>query len=142
MKMKRVFLWSGGILAAGLVAFVVAYPLIAAVMLGALIGYGHPRYQPPLADGIQFSTAIRPNMTMMESAQWTAALRRRFPTGSMEGVLLLTLQQQGFLVSPARRTASYDWGGPVCVQTVIAKWTTDVRHRIASIDGWYNFGCL
>jgi hypothetical protein len=127
---KRIFLWSSGILAAGL------------VVLGALVGYGHPRHPPPLADGIQFSTAIRPNAAAMQSVQWTAALRRRFPGGSMEGALLLTLQQQGFSVSPARRMASYDWGGPVCVQTVSTIWTTDIQHRIATIDGRYFSGCL
>ena len=142
MKLKALLLWPGIIFAAALVAFVVAYPLVALFMLGALIDVRHHHSPPPLANGIQFSAAIRPHGDTVQSSRWTVALHRRFPAGTMEGALLLTLQQQGFSVYPARRTAYYEWNNFPCVQTISVSWATDARHQISNMDGQHSSGCL
>jgi hypothetical protein len=72
---------------------------------------------------------------------WSRILRRKFPLGTRAAVLLTTLQQQGFEVEQARKTARYEWGGMPCLYTLTVDWTA-AKSALTSVSGGYGSACL
>jgi hypothetical protein len=137
--------------------------LLTAILIQPLIAHTHP---PPIAED-QLADASWRNQAEA-TRKLTALMQRKFPTGSSEGALKSTLQNQGFKPLPPppvdclppgqpppvgrvftpcptydrRKTLEYGWGSGVCGQTITVRWSTDDRDNVTRVDASYYMACL
>jgi hypothetical protein len=92
-----------------------------------------PMRAPPMARGAAMTYGV-------ESPEWSARLRTRFPVGTPQAEVIAGLGEEGFEIHQGSLGASYDWspnGGYPCSYTLTAAWTLDAAQRLASIKGGY-----
>ena len=123
--MLTVLLGLGGVLA-------LLY-LVAWLAIGQ--GTGHP---PAILDGQTIEARGRP----MADPEWTATLKRHFPTGTNEARLIAALQGQRFWIDPHKRIAVYAWREPFCRVTVMVDWKAGTDGRITELAGASAGMCL
>lgn len=56
---------------------------------------------------------------------WVARMQGIFPDGSPEAVLVARLEDEGFEVDPAGRTARYEWVHGYCNHEIHAGWSAE-----------------
>jgi len=128
------------------IAAALAIAAIAIVLFGPLGGHilerigvklHHPANPPPIAKGVNFAWPGNWN----DNPQWNAVLARRFPAGTDEAFLRLTLFSEGFQIDEASKAAKYEWGGMPCLYTLKVNWQA-ADGKIKTVNGGFGMGCL